>query len=192
MSKISKEKAVEAVRTLIEYLGDDPNRPGVIESPERIIKSFEEIYRGYQLEPKEILKKNFDSDTKNLIVVSGIELYSTCEHHMLPFVGKCHIGYLPDKKIVGVSKLSRLMDVFARRLQIQERLTNQIANSLMEEIKPLGVAVMIEAQHLCMASRGVNKQATKMTTTAMLGQFENNFELKNEFYRLISSNSNQV
>jgi len=187
MKPVSREEAIECVKKIIRYIGDDPEREGIAESPERIINSYEEIFRGYKQDPREILKKQFKSDARDLIVVSDIEIYSTCEHHMLPFVGKCHIGYLPNKTVIGVSKLARLMDVYARRLQIQEELTFQIADNLMKEIKSFGVAVVIEAQHLCMASRGVNKQHSVMKTTAMLGKFKDNPDLKNEFFRLLKT-----
>ncbi len=185
MSTVTREEALECVRKLIEYIGDDPEREGLIETPERVIRSYEEIFSGYRQDPREILEKRFSSYSEEMVTLSNIELYSTCEHHMLPFIGKCHIAYLPNKKVIGVSKLVRIMDVFARRLQIQEELTYQIANSLHNEIDTFGVAVLIEAQHLCMTSRGVNKKQSALTSTAMLGRFKTDENLKHEFLRII-------
>ncbi len=185
MSKVTREEALECVRKLIEYIGDDPDREGLVETPERVIRAYNEIFRGYRRDPKEILEKRFTTHSEDMVVLSDIELYSTCEHHMLPFIGKCHFAYMPNKQVIGVSKLVRLMDVFARRLQIQEELTYQIANTLSKEINALGVAVLVEAQHLCMTSRGVNKQQSVMTTTAMLGVFKSDEKLKNQFLRVI-------
>ncbi|MBU3916823.1 GTP cyclohydrolase I FolE [bacterium] len=185
MSEVTRQEALECVRKLIEYIGDDPEREGLVETPERVIRSYDEIFRGYRRDPKEILEKRFTTHSEDMVVLSNIELYSTCEHHMLPFLGKCHIAYMPNKNVIGVSKLVRLMDVFARRLQIQEELTFQIASSLDKEIDPLGVAVLVEAQHLCMTSRGVSKQQSVMTTTAMLGAFKSDEKLRNQFLRMI-------
>lgn len=185
MKKIDREEAKECIRKLIQYIGEDPNREGLLETPERVVRSFDHIYKGYEIDPKSILQKSFQSNTDEMVILSNIELYSTCEHHMLPFVGKCHIGYMPDGKVVGISKLARLMEVFSRRLQIQEELTHQIAHAICNSIAAKGVAVVIEAQHMCMTCRGVEKQNTIMTTSAMLGVFRKNDSLKNEFFRLI-------
>ncbi len=189
MSKVTREEALECVRKLIEYIGDDPDREGLLETPERVIRAYNEIFRGYRRNPTEILEKRFTTHSDDMVVLTNIELYSTCEHHMLPFLGKCHIAYMPNKQVIGVSKLVRLMDVFARRLQIQEELTYQIANTLNKEINALGVAVLVEAQHLCMTSRGVNKQQSVMTTTAMLGMFKSDEKLKNQFLRMIGKSN---
>ncbi|MCP4752875.1 MAG: GTP cyclohydrolase I FolE [Proteobacteria bacterium] len=185
MGKITKEEAIECVRKLIEYIGDDPEREGLIETPERVIKSYGEIFRGYRQNPEDILQKRFTTHSEEMVVLSNIELYSTCEHHMLPFLGKCHIGYIPNKQVVGVSKLVRLMDVFARRLQIQEELTYQIADALNQKIGARGVAVLIEARHMCMTCRGVNQQQSTMSTTAMVGAFTTDENLKQEFLHRI-------
>ncbi len=183
--KPSKEEALAAVRTLIRYLGDDPEREGLLETPDRVIRSYKEIFQGYQQDPKEILEKRFSTRSHEMVVLSNIELYSTCEHHMIPFVGACHIAYLPKDQVVGISKLARLMEVFSRRLQIQEELTYQIAQALCDFVQPRGVAVMIEAKHMCMSCRGVGKQHSSMITTCTLGEFESNPSLKNDFFHLI-------
>jgi len=185
MDNVTREEAIECVKKLIAYIGDDPNREGLLETPERTIKSYEEIFRGYRMDPREILHKRFKTQSQEIVVLTNIDLYSTCEHHMLPFHGKCHIGYLPNGSVIGVSKMARLMDVYARRLQIQEELTIQIANALDRELSPRGVAVLIEAQHLCMSCRGVNQQETSMLTSSMLGEFKSNLNLKDEFLRLV-------
>ena len=186
MGTVSRAEAIDCVRKLIEYIGDDPNREGLLETPERTIKSYDEIFRCYKLDPKEILHKRFKTQSQEIVVLTNIDLYSTCEHHMLPFHGKCHIGYLPNGSVIGVSKMARLMDVFARRLQIQEELTLQIADALDRELSPKGVAVLIEAQHLCMSCRGVNQQKTSMLTSAMLGAFGSDTNLKDEFLRMVN------
>ncbi|MGK0289531.1 MAG: GTP cyclohydrolase I [bacterium] len=182
---VTREEAIECVRKLITYLGDDPNRDGLLETPDRVIRSYEEIFAGYSIDPKKILEKTFSTQSDEMVVLSEIELYSTCEHHMLPFIGKCHIGYFPNNKVIGISKLARLMEVFSRRLQIQEELTYQIASALLKETKAKGVAVVIEAQHMCMTCRGVGKQHSIMTTSAMLGCFRDNLSYKSEFFRLL-------
>ncbi|MDX2470758.1 MAG: GTP cyclohydrolase I FolE [SAR324 cluster bacterium] len=181
----SKEAALEAVRTLMAYAGDDPTREGLIETPERVVKSYQEIFKGYDQDPKEILEKRFTTNSHEMVVLKEIELYSTCEHHMIPFVGICHIAYLPKDQVVGISKLARLMEIYSRRLQIQEELTHQIATALCEVVQPRGVAVMIEAKHMCMSCRGVGKQHSSMVTTCMLGEFKTDPNKKNDFFHLI-------
>ena len=187
MTKVTRKEALECVRKLIDYIGDDPDRDGLMETPYRVLKSYEEIFQGYQQDPKDVLQKRFLTQSQEIVVLTNIDLYSTCEHHMLPFTGKCHIGYQPDKKVIGVSKLVRLMDVFARRLQIQEELTFQIAQALNEEIGAKGVGVVIEAQHMCMACRGVGQQQSNMFTAAMLGVFKSDLDIKNEFMRRVEN-----
>ena len=184
-NQIDREEALEAVRTLIQYIGDDPEREGLLDTPERVVRSFDEIYSGYLQNPTQILQRTFSTKSSEMVVLSNIELYSTCEHHMLPFIGKCHIGYIPDQRVIGLSKLARMMEAFTRRLQIQEELTQQIADSLYTQVHALGVAVMIEAKHLCMSCRGINKQQSTMITSTMLGQFKENQDLKREFFRSI-------
>lgn len=185
MNPVSREEAAEAVKTLIKYIGDDPEREGLLETPERVVRSYDELFKGYRMDPGEILDKKFSTHSGEMVVLANIELYSTCEHHMMPFIGKCHIGYIPKDKVVGLSKLARLMEVFSRRLQIQEEMTWQIANALQDETDAKGVAVLVEARHMCMAARGVNKQHGVMTTTAMLGELKDNQSLKSEFLHII-------
>ncbi len=183
---IHKEDITRALYKMIEFIGDDPAREGVAETPKRVVKSWDTLYGGYSQTPAEALNTKFNvDDYDEMIVLKDIEFYSTCEHHMLPFFGKAHIAYLPEEKIVGISKLARLVEVFARRLQIQEKLTTQIADSLMEVVKPKGCGVVIEAKHFCMVSRGVNKQNSVMGTSALRGNFYED-DVKQEFFKLIN------
>lgn len=161
----------DAVVRLIQFIGDDPNREGLIETPKRVMKSYVELFSGYKQEPKDIFKVFDAAGCNELVLLKNIELYSLCEHHMLPFLGQVHIGYIPDKKVIGISKLARLVEIFARRLQIQERLGEQITDCLMELLEPLGAACIIEAQHLCMRMRGINKQNSIMQTSSLKGLF---------------------
>lgn len=185
---ISREQALEAVRTLLRYIGDDPEREGLRETPDRVVRSFDHIYSGYRKDHRDILRKTFTSSTEEMVVLSNIELYSMCEHHMLPFTGKCHIGYIPRGKVLGISKLARVMEVFARRLQIQEELCHQIASAINNELHPAGVGVVIEAQHMCMTCRGVEKQHSIMTSSTLLGSFREDSRTRQEFFDLIRSN----
>ncbi|HKJ48476.1 MAG TPA: GTP cyclohydrolase I FolE [Christiangramia sp.] len=172
---------------IIKGVGENPEREGVIKTPERAAKAMQFLTQGYSMDAEEILKKAVFEETYNeMVVVKDIELYSLCEHHMLPFFGKAHIAYIPNGKIVGLSKLPRVVDVFARRLQVQERLTNDILECLNKTLKPQGVAVVIEAVHLCMMMRGVQKQNSATTTSGFRGQFKE-IETRNEFLKLISS-----
>jgi GTP cyclohydrolase I len=176
----------EAIRSILSMIGEDPAREGLIDTPRRVHKAFEHLFSGYSMNPTEIIGKAiFHEECNHMIIVRDIEVYSMCEHHMLPFFGKCHIGYIAQDKVYGVSKLARLVDCFSRRLQVQERLTQQIAASLMEPISAEGVGVIIEAQHLCMMMRGVEKQNSKMITSAMLGSFRTDSATRNEFLRLV-------
>ncbi|MBN1306937.1 MAG: GTP cyclohydrolase I FolE [Chitinispirillaceae bacterium] len=176
----------EAIRTILREIGEDPQREGLLGTPGRVRKSFEYLMQGYTQNPCDILKKAiFHEECNHMIIVRDIELYSMCEHHMLPFFGRCHIGYIARNRVYGVSKLARLVDCFARRLQVQERLTQQIAACLMEPIEAEGVGVVIEAQHLCMMMRGVTKQNSKMVTSAMLGSFRKEHATRDEFLKLI-------
>ena len=175
-----------AIRQILTKIGENPDREGLLDTPKRVAKSFEYLMQGYAMKPHEILKKAiFTEECNHMIIVRDIEVYSMCEHHMLPFFGKCHIGYIAKNKVYGVSKLARLVDCFARRLQVQERLTQEIASSIMEPIDAEGVGVVIEAQHLCMMMRGVTKQNSKMITSAMLGSFRSESATRNEFLNLI-------
>ncbi|HSP82854.1 MAG TPA: GTP cyclohydrolase I FolE [Gillisia sp.] len=173
---------------IITTLGEDTSREGIIKTPERAAKAMQFLMQGYHVDPEEVLREAmFKENYNEMVVVKDIELYSLCEHHMLPFFGKAHIGYIPDGYIVGLSKLPRVVDVFARRMQVQERLTHDILECINRTIKPKGVAVVIEAQHMCMMMRGVQKQNSVTTTSGFRGQFEK-IETRNEFMKLISSN----
>lgn len=175
---------------LLKEIGEDPEREGLKDTPNRVAESYKFLTKGYHQNIDEVLNDAFfTAEDNHMVIVKDIELYSLCEHHMLPFIGKCHIGYIPDKKVIGVSKLARVVDMFARRLQIQERLTNQIANVLMEKVGAQGVGVVIEAQHLCMMMRGVEKQNSKMVTSDMQGIFRTQMATRTEFLQLIRTTS---
>lgn len=174
-------------RDIILELGEDPERDGLKKTPHRAAKAFEFLTHGYQLNIEKIINEAiFESDNDEMIIVKDIELYSLCEHHLLPFIGKCHVGYLPCGKVLGLSKVARIVDAFARRLQIQENLTKQIATCIMEQTQVSGVGVIIEAKHLCMMMRGVGKQNSSMVTSAMLGTFRDNPSTRSEFLNLVS------
>lgn len=176
----------EEIKQILLDLGEDPQREGLLKTPERVRKSLEFLTRGYRQDIEKVINGAiFNEDCNDMIIVRDIEFYSMCEHHMLPFFGKCHIGYVPKGKVFGVSKLARLVDVFARRLQIQERMTRQIATQIMESIAPEGVGVVVEAQHLCMLMRGVEKQNSTMVTSSMLGSFRREQATRLEFLNLI-------
>jgi len=180
------EKVAGLVRELLREIGEDPRREGLIDTPKRVAASFEFLTSGYKANPRELLEHAiFVQETHNMVIVRDIELYSLCEHHLLPFIGRCHIGYVAKDRVLGVSKLARLVDVYARRLQIQERLTDQIAHCLMDVVQADGVGVTIEAQHLCMMMRGVEKQNSMMTSSAMLGSFRDSVATRTEFLTLI-------
>jgi len=178
---------MEHYRSIIELTGEDPEREGLIKTPERIAKAMQFITHGYQTDAKEILNQaKFHESYSEMVIVKDIELYSLCEHHMLPFFGKAHIAYIPNGYITGLSKLARVVDCFARRLQVQERMTHQILDAIQETLNPLGVAVVIEAKHLCMMMRGVQKQNSVTTTSAFSGQFQA-AETRSEFMKLITA-----
>ncbi len=175
----------ESFRQIIEAIGDDPNREGLVRTPERAAKAFEFLTQGYRQNIDDLINQAvFTSDTDEMVIVRNIEVYSLCEHHLLPFIGKCHVAYLPAGKVLGLSKIARIVDFFARRLQIQEVLTKQIADCVNDAIEGKGVGVVIEAQHMCMMMRGVEKQNSVMTTSCMLGHFRSQSETRNEFLRL--------
>ncbi|HBM16121.1 MAG TPA: GTP cyclohydrolase I FolE [Lentisphaeria bacterium] len=179
------------IKDLLIKIGEDPNREGLVNTPHRVAKSWKFLTKGYTESIDDIIKDAlFESENCDMIIVRDIEFYSLCEHHMLPFYGKCHVGYLPNKKIIGVSKLARIVDVFARRLQLQERLSRQIGETIIEKIGARGVGIVIEAQHMCMTMRGVEKQHSKMVTSSMLGSFRTSAVTRNEFLNLISQPSN--
>jgi len=178
---------MEHYRSTIELLGEDPNREGLQKTPERIAKAMQFITKGYSMNAQDILKSaKFHEPYSEMVIVKDIELYSVCEHHMLPFFGKAHIAYIPNGWITGLSKIARVVDCYAQRLQVQERMTYQILDAIQETLNPLGVAVVIEAHHLCMMMRGVQKQNSVTTTSAFSGQFQAN-ETRSEFLRLIST-----
>lgn len=180
------ERIADLFRQILVELGEDPERQGLLKTPSRVAKSLDFLTSGYRKDPSKILNSAlFDEQSDEMVVVRDIELYSLCEHHVLPFTGKAHIAYLPDGKIVGLSKIPRIVDVFARRLQVQERLTVQIANALQDALKPKGVAVVVEARHLCMMMRGVEKQNSFATTSCMLGWFKSDPKTRAEFLNLI-------
>ncbi|MDA0973025.1 MAG: GTP cyclohydrolase I FolE [Bacteroidetes bacterium] len=173
---------------VLKNIGEDPTREGLVKTPERVAKALQYLTHGYDLDPAEILKSAmFAEKYDQMVVVKGIELYSMCEHHMLPFFGKAHVAYIPNGHIVGLSKIPRVVDVFARRLQVQERLTNEIRDCIQDTLKPVGVAVVIEAQHMCMQMRGVQKQNSFTTTSAFTGAFLKDNKTREEFFDLISS-----
>ena len=178
----------ELIKKLLVEIGEDPEREGLIHTPKRVKKSYEFLTQGYDQDVNEIINDAiFHEEVDDMIIVKNIEFYSLCEHHMLPFFGNCHIGYIPKGKIFGVSKLARIVDVFSRRLQLQERLTNQIAETLSDAVAPDGIGVVMEAQHLCMLMRGVQKQNSMMVTSAMLGSFRSEHPTREEFLNLIKS-----
>ena len=181
------EGLTKTYREAIKLIGEDPDREGLIKTPERIAKAMQYCTQGYQVDAHAILNSaKFHEDVSEMIIVKDIELYSMCEHHMLPFFGKAHVAYIPNGWITGLSKIARVVDVFARRLQVQERLTHQILKAIDETLNPLGVAVVIEAEHLCMMMRGVQKQNSVTTTSAFTGEFEKQ-STRNEFINLISA-----
>ena len=181
------EALADNYKVIIENLGEDVNREGLIKTPERVAKAMQYLTHGYGLDPLEILRSAmFTEDHQQMIVVKDIEVYSMCEHHMLPFFGKAHIAYIPNGKIVGLSKIPRVVDAFARRMQVQERLTDQIKNCIQDALNPLGVAVVIEAQHMCMQMRGIQKQNSVTTTSSFTGAFEKD-KTRKEFISLVSN-----
>lgn len=176
----------DAVIRLLEHVGEDPTREGLIDTPARVLRSLSEMTSGYDLDPADILARRFTEACDEMVVVDGIEFVSLCEHHMLPFVGQAVVGYLPDRHVVGLSKIPRLVECFARRLQVQERLTNQIAEALMTHVEPLGVGVVLRAHHSCMSCRGVRKATAQMVTSSMLGALRDKPEARAEFLALAS------
>ena len=171
---------------IIKAIGEDPKRPGLVDTPRRAAAAMRFLMQGYDLDIDAVINDAlFPSDSDEMVIVKNIELYSMCEHHLMPFIGKCHVAYLPKGKIIGLSKLARIVDAFARRLQIQENLTNEIANCILEKTAAAGVAVIIEAQHMCMMMRGVEKQNSVMTTSCMLGAFRNSHSTRSEFLSLL-------
>ena len=184
--ELNTEKISRLVRELLIEIGEDPKREGLLDTPTRVAKAFEFLTSGYRTDAKQLINGAcFAQETSSMVVVKDIELYSMCEHHMLPFFGRCHIGYIPSGTVFGVSKLARLVDMYARRLQLQERLTEQISKVVMESVNARGVGVMIEARHLCMMMRGVDKQNSMMVTSSILGEFHDSLATREEFFALI-------
>ena len=176
----------DEIRKLLTALGEDPNREGLLKTPERVEKSLRFLTRGYHQTLDEVVNGAlFEAESDDMVIVRDIEFFSMCEHHLLPFFGKCHVGYIPQKKIIGVSKIARIVEMFSRRLQIQERLTKEISHAISDILDAEGVGVVMEAQHLCMKMRGVEKQNSIMTTSSMLGSFRRELATRNEFTRLI-------
>lgn len=188
MASSDQEHFVNAVRTMIGHVGEDANREGLLKTPERVLKAYEFMFGGYQEDPQAILNSAmFSSSNDEMVLIKDIEFYSTCEHHLLPIIGRAHIAYIPDGKVVGLSKIPRVVDVFARRMQIQEQLTEQIADALMQSISPKGVAVVIQARHMCMEMRGVQKISSTTTSSALRGLFKRDEKTRMEFFNLINS-----
>jgi GTP cyclohydrolase I len=185
----SREEAEEAIRTLILWAGDDPAREGLKDTPKRVVNSYEEFFKGYEAEPEDILKRTFEEvdGYDEIVLLRNIGFESHCEHHMAPIIGKAHVAYLPRKRVVGISKLARLVEAYAKRLQIQEKMTAQVANALEEVLQPFGVAVVIEAAHQCMTTRGIHKRGVTMVTSRMLGAFRDNESTRREFLAMIGN-----
>jgi GTP cyclohydrolase I len=183
----TREEAEAAVRTLIRWAGDDPDREGLLDTPKRVAKSYGELFSGYETDPREYLERTFDEvgGYDELVVLRDIRVVSFCEHHMLPFLGRAHVGYLPTHRVVGISKLARVVHGFARRLQIQEKLTAEIAEAIDEVLKPKGVGVVIQSEHSCMTMRGVNTPGSSLTTSHLLGDVRNDPKTRSEFLRLV-------
>ena len=187
----AREEALAAVRTLIRWAGDDPTREGLLGTPDRVVRSFEQFFAGYAIDPVEILQRTFEEvdGYDEIVLLRDIRFDSHCEHHIMPIIGRAHVGYLPDKRVVGISKLARVVDAYARRLQIQEKMTAQIANTIEDVLQPQGVAVVIEATHQCMTTRGVHKPGSTMVTSRMLGRFRSDQRTRREFLALIRAHS---
>ena len=187
----SREQAMEAVKTLLAYTGDDPSREGLIDTPKRVIKAYDEFFAGYNEDPAEVLSRTFEQveGYDEMVIVKGIRVESHCEHHMVPIIGVAHVGYIPNKKVVGISKLARMVDLFGKRLQTQETMTAQIADTIEKVLNPKGVAVVIDAAHMCMTTRGIHKTETSTVTSRMLGTFRKNANTRAEFMNLISSDN---
>lgn len=183
----TQEEAEEAVRTLLRWAGDDPNREGLIETPNRVVRSYSEFFSGYDMDPEEVLMKTFEEagGYDEMVLVRDIELESHCEHHMVPIIGRAHVAYIPKNRVVGISKLARVVEIFAKRLQIQEKMTVDIATTIDKVLKPQGVAVVIEASHQCMTTRGVHKPGADTVTSQMLGAFRDDPSTRREFLTMI-------
>lgn len=187
----SNAEAEKAVRTLISFVGENPDREGLLDTPKRVVKAYRDWYAGYDQDPREFLSKTF-SETggyDEIVMLKDIRVESHCEHHMAPFIGSAHVAYLPNKRVVGISKLARVTRIFSKRMQVQEKLTAEIANCLQDVLKPRGVAVVIEAQHECMTTRGINEPGISMVTSQLLGKFRTDPSTRKEFYSMIKQDS---
>ncbi len=187
--KPSQKEAEDAVRTLLRWAGDDPNREGLLDTPKRVVKAYGEYFRGYSENPQEILSRTFEEvcGYDEMIVLRDIPFESHCEHHMAPIIGRAHVGYLPNKKVIGISKLARIVETYAKRLQVQEKMTAQIADCIQEVLEPLGVGVIIQATHQCMSTRGVHAHGVSMVTSRMVGAFRNDDKTRREFLAVVGT-----
>jgi len=183
----SRAEAEQAVNVLLRWAGDDPSREGLIDTPARVVRAYEEFFSGYADDPEDMLARTFEEveGYDDMVMLRGIDLQSHCEHHMVPILGQAHIAYLPDRRVVGISKLARVLDSFGRRLQTQETMTAQVANAIQNALKPKGVAILVDAQHQCMTTRGVKKQGVSMVTTRFTGAFQTDSDLRERFYQHI-------
>ena len=190
----SEDEARAAVRTLLRWAGDDPDREGLLDTPDRVIRAYREWFQGYDQDPVDLLNRTFEevNGYDEMVVLRDIRFESYCEHHMAPIIGKAHVGYIPTDRVVGISKLARLVNVFGKRLQVQEKMTAQIANVLMEVLRPQGVAVVVEGEHHCMSTRGVNRHGVSMVTSTMLGSFRQDPRTRKEFMDIIGNPTNRM
>ena len=190
-ASVTREQAEDAVRTLLSWAGEDPKREGLLDTPKRVVEAYGDWYSGYHDDPREFLERTFKevAGYDEMIVLRDIEFESHCEHHMAPIIGKAHVGYLPNGKVVGISKLARVVDVYARRFQVQEKMTAQIAQCIQDVLQPLGVGVVVEGAHECMTTRGIHKRGVSMVTSKMLGNFRDDARTRAEFLRFIQVNS---
>ena len=190
-TKPTRQEAEAAVKTLLSFVGEDANRPGLLDTPKRVVKAYEDWFSGYNDNPKEVLSKTFDEleGYDEIIMLRDIRIESHCEHHIAPFIGSAHVAYLPNKRVVGISKLARITRIYMKRMQIQEKLTAQIANCIQDVLKPKGVAVVVEAQHQCMTTRGIGTPGISMVTSQLLGKFRTDSSTRREFYNMINQGS---
>lgn len=193
LNRPSQQEAEAAVKTLIAWIGEDPEREGLIETPKRVIQAFREYFSGYDVNPQEILGKTFEEidGYDDIVLLKDMRVESHCEHHMAPIIGKAHIAYIPNKKVVGISKIARLLDAFAKRLQTQETMTAQIAKTLNDALKPRAVAVIIDARHQCMTTRGIHKTNASTITKTLLGEFKSDFEMEKKLFAMIAMDSHE-
>ncbi|MEM6932701.1 MAG: GTP cyclohydrolase I FolE [Pseudomonadota bacterium] len=194
LERPSAEEAKEAVRTLLRWAGDDPTREGLLDTPSRVVKAYGEWFKGYDIDPEELLARVFEEveGYDEMVVLRDIRFESYCEHHMAPIIGKAHVGYIPTNRVVGISKLARLVEAYAKRLQVQEKMTAQVANTLMEVLEPAGVAVVMEGEHHCMSTRGIHKHGVSMVTSTMLGSFRSDPRTRKEFMDIIGNPTNRM